>query len=108
MTVRLTLVVLLHVHAEHRDEYERFELAAARIMSRYGGCIERRIACVPAVDSDASDERRPDEVHVVTFPSAQIFESYARDPELQALRELRERAIRRTVVLEGTDLPAFE
>jgi uncharacterized protein (DUF1330 family) len=89
----LTLVVLLHLNADHEEELERFEDAAARIMSRYGGRIERRIPLERAGGPD-----QPDEVHIVTFPDRGSFDRYRQDPEIQALAGLRERAIRRTTV----------
>jgi uncharacterized protein (DUF1330 family) len=100
MTDALTLVVLLHVDPEHTADYERFEAAASRIMGRHGGRIERRVA----VGGDAG---RPDEVHIVTFPSENNFDAYLQDPELAGLGDLRARAIRRTVVWRGRDLPGF-
>jgi len=100
---KLTLVVALYVHPGHETEYEQFESAAARIMGRYGGRIERRIRCVAP-----ADDTRPHEVHVVTFPDAQAFVRYRGDAELKGLAELRARAIRETTVWSGADLPPFE
>jgi uncharacterized protein (DUF1330 family) len=95
----LTLVVLLHVGDP--KEFERFERRASSIMARHGGRIERRIRT--AIEDDA-----PDEVHVVTFTSENDLEAYLQDPELAALAELRQRAIRRTEVWRGNDLPPFD
>ncbi|MGO9451250.1 MAG: hypothetical protein ACLQDV_09445 [Candidatus Binataceae bacterium] len=102
MDSQLTLVVALHIHPGHEAEYEQFESAAARIMSRYGGRIERRIRrTAPAADT-------PYEVHLVTFPDPQAFERYREDAELKGLAEMRARAIRATIVWSGVDLPTFE
>jgi uncharacterized protein (DUF1330 family) len=103
VTAKLTLVVLLFVHPDKRDDFERFESAAARTMSRYGGRIERRIA-FPA--SDGASE--PHEVHVVTFPDRESFARYRDDADLRGLAALRERAVRRTVVWEGVEVAPFE
>jgi uncharacterized protein (DUF1330 family) len=100
---KLTLVVLLFVDPAGRDDFERFESAAARSMGRYGGRIERRIS-FPA--SDGASE--PHEMHVVTFPDRESFARYRDDPDLRALAAVRERAIRRTVVWEGVDVAPFE
>lgn len=102
---RFTIVALIYVNPDHRADYERFEREASRIMARHGGRIERRVATLP--EPKATDER-PDEVHVVTFPSTQAFEAYRTDPALRELAELRARAIRRTVLWHGTDLAGFE
>jgi hypothetical protein len=100
---KLTLVVLLFIDPERRDDFDRFESAAARSMSRYGGRIERRIS-FPATDG-VSD---PHEVHVVTFPDRESFARYRDDGDLRSLAALRESAIRRTVVWEGVDVTPFE
>jgi uncharacterized protein (DUF1330 family) len=101
MESKLTLVVALYIHPGRATEFERFESAAAEIMKRHGVAIERRIAFTPA----AADT--PHEVHVVSFPDAAAFARYRADAELQALADLRDRAIRKTVVWTGADLPPF-
>jgi orotate phosphoribosyltransferase len=90
----ITLVVLLHCNPGHEEELDRFEDAAARIMRRYGGRMERRI---PLARSAALEDQ-PHEVHVVTFPDQASFDRYREDTEIQALADLRARAIRRTTV----------
>lgn len=100
---RFTLMVLLHVDPDHREDYERFEAEASRIMARHGGRIERRLATAASDD----DEDVPDEVHLVTFPSPESFHAYRHDAALEPLGELRARAIRRTVVWHSSELPSF-
>ena len=90
--------MLLNADPRHTADYERFKAAASRIMNRHGGHIERRIAVGAGPSADERDPDRPDEIHVVTFPSEESFDAYVQDPELAALRELRAKAIRRTVV----------
>ena len=62
---RVVLVAALYMNPGRRAEFDEFETAAARIMRRYGGVIERRMGMAPA------DENQPDEVHVVVFPIVQ-------------------------------------
>ncbi len=69
-------------------------------MRRYGGRLERRIGFASSAD-------QPHEVHIVTFPDRQSFERYRADADLQALAELRARAIRQTTAWVGTDLSSF-
>ena len=102
MTSKLTLVVALYVHEGREAQFEQFEAAAAEIMLRYGGTIERRIGCATQAGEDG-----PHEIHVVTFPDEAAFEQYSGDADLNALAELRSSAIRETTVWRGTDLPAF-
>jgi uncharacterized protein (DUF1330 family) len=72
-------------------------------MSRHGGRIERRIAL-----QDGLGASPPDEIHVVTFPSRTAYEAYRDDSALASLAALRARAILRTVIWEGADMPQFE
>jgi uncharacterized protein (DUF1330 family) len=102
MESKLTLVVALYLYPGRTAEFEQFESAAAAIMSRYGGAIERRIGFAP----DAAGET-PHEVHVVTFPDNASLERYRRDAGLLALADLRASAIRKTIVWNGADLPPF-
>jgi hypothetical protein len=53
---RVVLVAALYMNPGRRAEFDEFETAAARIMRRYGGVIERRIGIAP------TDETQPDEV----------------------------------------------
>ena len=101
MTGSVTLVVHLYLDPDRRTEYESYEAAASRIMARYGGRIERRIGV------RADGKETPDEIHVVTFPSAISFAEYARDSESESLCAQRERVIRRTMIFHGADLSLF-
>jgi antibiotic biosynthesis monooxygenase (ABM) superfamily enzyme len=102
METRLTLVVSLFIHPGREAEFEQFESAAAAIMQRYAGKIERRIACASQAGQD-----RPHELHIVTFPDQQSFDRFRSDADLAALADLRARAIRETTVWPGVDLPPF-
>ena len=99
----VTLVAALYIHPGHEAEFDQFETAAARIMRRHGGAIDRRIRI-----TRAAGDNLPHEVHIVTFPDDASLQRYRADPELQGLAELRTSAIRETVVWMGADLPPFE
>jgi len=103
MASKLTLVAALYIHAGHEAEFEQFETQAAAIMRRHGGAVERRIGF-----ANAAGDENPHEVHVVTFPDEQSFERYRNDPDLSALADLRSRAIRKTTIWRGEDLPGFK
>lgn len=95
---RLILVVTLEVRNEAAADFERFETHAAAIMSRSQGRIERVIR----LDGEtAGDSFR--EVHIVSFPDQVAFDAYRRDPELTALKRLREKAIVKTEIVQGHD-----
>jgi uncharacterized protein (DUF1330 family) len=100
-TGRITLVALLFVRAGREDEFEAYERRAFALIERHGGRLERRIRCAMA------DVATPYEVHVLSFPSAADFARYRADPDGQGLADLRARAIERTVVWPGAELPSF-
>ena len=102
MEPKLIIVAALFVNRGCEAEFQQFEASAEKIMRRYGGCIERRIGFRENADAD-----HPHELHIVAFPDQQTFDRYRADPDLQALAELRARAIRQTIVWVGKDLPAF-
>jgi hypothetical protein len=95
----IVLLVQLFIHPGRAAEFHRFETEAARIMRRHGGRIDRVIRPTGPV----RDHPLPHEIHLVSFRSGVGFEAYRADPELKALGSLRESAIARTEVLEGTE-----
>ncbi len=102
MLTKVSIVASLFIHPGRETEFEQFETAAELIMQRYGGRIERRIGFLASADSG-----HPHEVHLVTFPDEQAFERYRTDVDLQALADLRTRAIARTTIWIGSDLGNF-
>jgi antibiotic biosynthesis monooxygenase (ABM) superfamily enzyme len=101
-SMQLTMVAALYINPGKEADFERFELAAAGIMRRYGGAITRRIRCAKGADQSA-----PYEIHILDFPDAAAFASYRNDAELGAMAELRTSAIRQTTVWSGVDLPPY-
>src|SRR5262249_40578500 len=100
----MLIVAVLTVWRTRADEFRRFEAAAARLMARHGGAIERTVA----LDPEPGDEpERFRELHLVQFPDAAAFQAYRADPELAALAALRESAIVSTELWTGTDGPTY-
>jgi uncharacterized protein (DUF1330 family) len=99
MERRLILLVSLFIHPGQESAFRAFETAAARIMGRYGGRIERVIRPERAVPEGAM----PHEVHLVSFPGEAAFAAYRADPELAALAALRQAAIARTEIIVGAE-----
>lgn len=100
MTDKIVIVAGLYIHPGREAEFAQFETAAESIMHRHGGALERRIGF-------ASHPDQPHEVHIVTFPDEAAFQRYRADTDLQALAELRARAIRQTTLWIGSDRPGF-
>jgi uncharacterized protein (DUF1330 family) len=94
----LVLVVTLEVRREAAVEFRAYETAAARIMTAYGGRIEREVE----VESEAGASTFR-EIHIVSFPDAAALDAYRRDSELAGLAAMRERAVESTIVVRGRD-----
>jgi antibiotic biosynthesis monooxygenase (ABM) superfamily enzyme len=98
------IIVRLWVHTGLEAQFEAYERNVSRIMTRYGGVIERaiRISKTPA---DTSDE--PFEVHVLKFPSRALYDAYWDDAERRSLSGERASIIAKTDVLVGTPGPTY-
>ncbi|MCC6293257.1 MAG: hypothetical protein IT164_11455 [Bryobacterales bacterium] len=99
---RLILVVTLEVRNEAAADFDRFETQAAAILSKRGGRIERVIRLEGSAAPGSFCE-----VHLVSFPDEAAFNAYRSDPELLALKNLRERAILSTGIVRGQDVPIY-
>lgn len=103
MTSPIYIVASLWIENGSLAAFEAYERKAAKIMKRYGGSIERVVRL-------SSNEGRPDqpfEVHLVHFPSHEMFAKYCLDPELKALSSERIAAIAKSVVMVGHENPTY-
>jgi antibiotic biosynthesis monooxygenase (ABM) superfamily enzyme len=103
-TPPLYILVRLWIHKGLEAEFEAYERKVSRIMARYGGVIERAIRTSRASD-DGSDE--PFEVHVLRFPSQDLYDAYTNDPERRSLSGERAGIITNSDILAGTLGPAY-
>jgi antibiotic biosynthesis monooxygenase (ABM) superfamily enzyme len=94
----------LWIHRGREAEFEAYERKVSRIMARYGGAIERTIR-TPRASDEGSDE--PFEVHVLRFPSRDVYEAYRNDAERRSLDGERTRIIAKTDSLIGTPGPTY-
>jgi uncharacterized protein (DUF1330 family) len=102
MEHKTVIVAALFINPGRENEFAQFETAAESIMRGHGGSLERRIGFAPSANAD-----QPHEVHILTFPDEASFARYRADADLQALAELRTRAIRHTTIWIGGDLGSF-
>lgn len=100
----ILLVVSLYVRPGREQELRDFETQAARVMARHGG----RIETVIRPTASPSAEPLPYEIHLVSFPSMERFDSYRSDPALAGLAALREQAMARTTVVIGREVEPYE
>jgi uncharacterized protein (DUF1330 family) len=97
------LVVTLRVRRTAWDEFRQYERAAARIMRKHGGALERAV-----VIRSGPKEELVTEIHLVRFPDDESFGAYRRDPELLALAPLRQASVVATDILVGDETTVEE
>jgi hypothetical protein len=96
----LYILVRLWIHRGLETEFEAYERKVLRIMVRYGGVIEHVIRT-----SGRSDA--PFEVHVLRFPSRDLYDAYRDDAERRSLSGERDGIITNTDILVGTPGPTY-
>jgi antibiotic biosynthesis monooxygenase (ABM) superfamily enzyme len=100
----LYIVVRLWIHGGLEAEFEAYERKVSRVMARYGGVIERAIR-TSRVANDGSDE--PFEVHLLSFPTRELYDAYQDDPERRSLSGERAGIITKTDIFVGTPGPTY-
>ena len=100
----LYILARLWIHKGREAEFEAYEHKVSRIMGRYGGVIERTIRTSKA-SGDASNE--PFEVHVLRFPSRDLYDAFRDDAERHSLSAERADIITNTDILVGTPGPTY-
>jgi uncharacterized protein (DUF1330 family) len=103
-TPPLYIIVKLWIHRGLEAEFEAYERKVSRIMARYGGVIERAIRTSRGL-VDGSDE--PFEVHLLKFPSLDLYEAYQDDAERHSLSGERSGIITNTDILVGRPGPTY-
>lgn len=103
MTSPIYVVASLWIEDGSLAAFEAYERKAANIMKRYGGSIER----VVRLPANGEQPDQPFEVHLVRFPSREMFAGYCSDLELKALTSERNAAITKTTVAVGNAIPTY-
>ena len=100
----LYILVRLWIHRGLEAEFEAYERKVLRIMARYGGVIERAIRTSRASDDEPAE---PFEVHVLRFPSRDLYNAYQDDAERRSLSDERARIIANTDIFVGASVPTY-
>lgn len=103
-TPPLYILVRLWIHKGLEAEFEAYERKVSRIMARHRGVIEHAIRTSRGSD-DGSDE--PFEVHVLKFPSRELYDAYRADAERRSLSSERDGIITKTDSLVGAPGPTY-
>ena len=78
----MVYVLVIHLPADGVESFQRYETAVLSLLSDHHGRLDRRLR--------SADEQT--EVHVVSFPSADHFQSYRDDPRRAEQSQLLEDA----------------
>lgn len=103
MSTPVYYLMTIELHAGMADVLRRYEQQAVPVMQRYGGRLVYVFRPVHAAASTI-----PDEVHLLVFDSEQGFAAFRADPELHAVRRLRDAAVKRVSVLALHAFPVGE
>jgi uncharacterized protein (DUF1330 family) len=99
---RCLIVAILTPHNGSLEIFREYETKASIVMARHGGAIERTV-----VEETSEPDRPVREVHVVSFPDLQAFQSYCSDPDLASLAQMRTASIAHTELLFGREGPDY-
>lgn len=98
----MIVVAILKVRRDLAEQFRDYERRVAAIMRKHGGDIEHTVVVPAADDGDTFQE-----IHVMRFPSQEVFMAYQADPDRRALESLRQAAIVETQVFVGEDGPDY-
>lgn len=94
MSTPVYFLVLIELNAGMADQLRRYEQQAVPVMRRHGGQLVYVFRPVAGTASTV-----PDEVHLLAFESEAGFVAFRNDPELHAVRQLRDAAVKQAIVL---------
>jgi len=104
MATPLYVLVHLWVRPGLEMQFEAYERTMARILGRHGGVIERVIR---PLRTTLQGPEQPFEIHLLSFPRAELYEAYRNDPERSALGRERAAVIIDSEVIIGTQGPTY-
>jgi hypothetical protein len=88
-------VLIIHLPADGVETFQRYEAAVLPLLADHQGRLDRRLRSADQLT----------EVHLVSFPSAEQFESYRNDPRRAEQSRLLDESRARIELYEVTDLP---
>lgn len=94
---------LIYLHENEESVFLDFEDHVLPILAKYEGKLLYRVRPDKASVVEASIDL-PYEVHLVSFPSKEMFLAYGKDEERQLYVDLKNKAVARVVLIEGYGL----
>ena len=90
----MVYVLVIHLPADGVETFQRYEAAVLPLLPDHQGRLDRRLR--------SADERT--EVHLVSFPSVEHFESYRNDPRRAEQSHLLDASQARIELYDVTDV----
>ena len=95
---------MIYLEPGQREALRGYERRVLPVFQRHGGAFERIWRPAPAAPGTPRDPQTPDEIHLLRFDSETGLEAARRDPEMQALAELRATVVRKAVLVPVADV----
>lgn len=94
---------LIYIIEDQEKTFNEFEKIAIPIIYRYNGRLALRIR--PDDNSViAGDIETPYEIHLVEFDTQEDFENFKQDKERKNFLDLKEKAIKSSILIQGVKL----
>lgn len=100
MPRRLYFTILIYVKEGKDAVFRSYEDQALPHLAKHGG----RVECMFAPTTISGNLALPDEVHVLSFDTADGFTRYRADPEVQALASLRDASVEKAIFVQGWEM----
>lgn len=88
----IQIVVLLTI--KDIDKFDDYGTKAVQIMAEHSG----KLVSASKLDENESSDSDVHEVHILEFPSIELFHAYKGSQKIQSLSSLREQAIEKTSI----------
>lgn len=92
---------LIYLQPGKEKEFLKFESKVIPLMKEHGGKIIQRIRPNEQAFIEG-EEKKPYEIHIVTFPDYDALEAYGDDPKRTKYLKLREASIESTLLIQQT------
>lgn len=99
----LYITQLIYLVEGQEQVFDEFESMAIPIISKYRGRLLFRIRPIESNFIESHAEK-PYEIHLVEFETTEDFHRFMKDEERKNFLHLKERSIKSSVIIQGTQL----
>lgn len=94
---------LIYIKPGQELVFEQFETIALKALERYQGQLLLRVR--PDADSFiTANIEKPYEIHLVSFPSENLWKNFAGDEERKKFLHLKEQSIQSVLLIKGSEI----